>query len=192
MVRWAALLHDIAKPRTRTVDDGVVHFYGHDYLGEQMARKILQGLRSWTATRSSRSASWWRCTSAPTPYEDDWTDGAVRRFIREAGDVLEDLLDLSAADVTSKRQERIRAAGARVSALRERIERIRAEEEVEKLASPLDGNELMALFGRQPGPWIRPVKERLLAAVLDGELGPDDKEGATKLAREVMGVPADV
>jgi poly(A) polymerase len=101
--------------------------------------------------------------------------------------VLEDLLDLSSADVTSKRQERIRAADARVSALRERIETIRAAEDVEKLASPLDGNELMALFGGSPGPWIKQVKDRLLAAVLDGELAPDDKAGAERIARDVVG-----
>jgi poly(A) polymerase len=185
VARWAALLHDIAKPRTRAIEDGVVHFYGHDFLGEQMSRKILQRLRLDRDTIEQVGklvAMHQRANS----YEDDWTDGAVRRFIREAGDVLEDLLDLSAADVTSRRHERIHAAGARVSALRERIEQIQAEEEVEKLASPLDGNELMALFGRPPGPWIKPIKERLLGAVLDGELAPDDKEGATRLAREML------
>ena len=65
-LRWAALLHDIAKPRTRTIEDGEVHFYGHEHLGEQMARKILRGCGS-TGRPSSRSASWWRCTSAPMP-----------------------------------------------------------------------------------------------------------------------------
>jgi poly(A) polymerase len=191
VARWAALLHDIAKPRTRTIEDGIVHFYGHDFLGEQMSRKILQRLRLDRDT-IERVGKLVAMHQRANSYEDDWTDGAVRRFIREAGDVLEDLLDLSAADVTSRRQERIHAAGARVSALRERIEQIQAEEEVEKLASPLDGNELMALFGRPPGPWIKPLKERLLAAVLDGELAPDDKDGATRLAREVMAEHSEV
>jgi poly(A) polymerase len=191
VVRWAALLHDIAKPRTRTIDDGVVHFFGHEQLGEQMARKILLGLRLDRAT-VERVAKLVGMHQRANAYEDDWTDGAVRRFIREADDVLEDLLDLSAADVTSRRQERIRAADARVTALRARIERLRAEEEVEKLSSPLDGNELMALFGRPPGPWIRPIKERLLAAVLDGQLAPDDKEGAARLAREMLGERVEV
>lgn len=189
VVRWAALLHDIAKPRTRTIEDGVVHFYGHDYLGEKMARKILKGLKLDRDT-IDKVGKLVAMHQRANSYEDDWTDGAVRRFIREAGDILEDLLDLSAADVTSRRQERRRQADARVSALRERIEQILAEEEVEKLASPLDGNELMALFDRPPGPWIKPVKDRLLAAVLDGELAPDDKEGATRMARELLGEPA--
>ena len=186
VVRWAALLHDIAKPRTRTIDNGVVHFYGHDALGDQMSRKILRGLRVDRQT-IEQVGKLVALHQRANSYEDDWTDGAVRRLIREAGDVLEDLLDLSSADVTSRRQERRRAASVRVSALRQRIERIRAEQAVETLASPLDGNELMSLFGRAPGPWIKPVKDRLLAAVLDGELAPDDKEGAARLAREIVG-----
>jgi poly(A) polymerase len=185
VVRWAALLHDIAKPRTKTIDDGVVHFFGHEHLGEKMARKILLGLRldRDTIEQVSKLVAMHQRANA---YEDDWTDGAVRRFIREADEVLEDLLDLSAADVTSRRQDRRQAAGERVSALRARIEKIRAEEDVEKLASPLDGNELMALFGRPPGPWIKPIKDGLLSAVLDGQLGADDKESAARLAQELM------
>ncbi|MGE3269899.1 MAG: HDIG domain-containing metalloprotein [Chloroflexota bacterium] len=185
VVRWAALLHDIAKPRTRSVDNGVVHFIGHETLGEKMARKILQGLRLDRQT-IDQVALLVAMHQRANAYEEDWTDGAVRRFVREAGDCLEDLLDLSAADVTSKRQDRQRAAGARVSALRERIERLAAEAEIEKLASPLDGLELMAMFGRPPGPWIKPVKEHLLAAVLDGQLAPDDKDRATEMAQAFM------
>ena len=185
VLRWAALLHDIAKPRTRSVEDGEVHFFGHERVGEQMARKILTGLRLDRQT-IDRVATLVGMHQRANSYDDDWTDGAVRRFMREAGDALEDLLALSAADVTSRRPDRIRAAAKRVRDLEARIAEIRAREEVEKLASPLDGNELMALFDRGPGPWIRPIKDRLLAAVLDGALAPDDKEGATALARETL------
>ncbi len=185
VLRWAALLHDIAKPRTRSIENGQVHFFGHEHAGEKMAERILKDLRldRVTIERVSKLVGMHQRANA---YDDDWADGAVRRFIREAGDILDELLALSAADVTSRRPEKIRAGAARVDALRARIERIKAEEEVEKLASPLDGVELMALFGRGPGPWIRPVKERLLSAVLDGELAPDDKAGAEVLAREVL------
>jgi poly(A) polymerase len=187
VVRWAALLHDIAKPRTRSVENGVVHFLGHETVGAQMARKILTGLRLDRQT-IEQVAKLVLMHQRANGYDEDWTDGAVRRFVREAGDVLEDLLDLSAADVTSKRADRQRQASFRVTALRERIERIREQEEIEKLASPLDGLELMAMFG----PWIKVVKDRLLAAVLDGQLAPDDKEGATVMARELMAETAEV
>lgn len=190
VVRWAALLHDIAKPRTRSVENGIVHFIGHETVGAQMARKILTGLRLDRQT-IEHVAQLVAMHQRANGYEDDWTDGAVRRFVREAGDTLEDLLDLSAADVTSKRLDRQRLASARVSALRERIEHIREQEEIEKLASPLDGLELMAMFGRPPGPWIKGVKDQLLAAVLDGQLAPDDKEAAAVMARELLAETAD-
>ena len=184
-LRWAALLHDIAKPRTRSVQQGQVHFFGHDHIGEQMARRILNGLRLDRQT-VERVARLVRMHQRANSYARDWTDGAVRRFMREAGDALEDLLALSAADVTSRRPERIRAAAQRVTELEERVNAIRAQEDVQKLSSPLDGDELMALFGRGPGPWIKPIKERLLEAVLDGTLAPDDKEAAAVLAREML------
>jgi len=74
-------------------------------------------------------------------------------------------------------------AGARVDALMARCAAIEAQEEVAKIKSPLDGNELMALFNRPPGPWIRPLKEYLLNLVLDGQLAQDDVATATTLAR---------
>ena len=184
-LRWAALLHDIAKPQTRSIEGGQVHFFGHEHVGERMARRILTDLRldRPTIERVSKLVAMHQRANS---YDADWTDGAVRRFVREAGDALEDLLALSRADVTSRRPEKVRAAAERVAQLEARIAALREQEDIEKLSSPLDGNELMALFGRPPGPWIKPIKERLLAAVLDGTLAPDDKETATAMAREMV------
>jgi poly(A) polymerase len=184
-LRWAALLHDIAKPLTRSVENGEVHFFGHEWVGAQMAQTILSNLRLDRHTIERVSLLVEMHQRANT-YEADWTDGAVRRFMREAGDAIDDLLALSAADVTTRRPERKRAAAERVEALQLRVAEIRAQEDVAKIASPLDGHELMALFGRPPGPWIKPIKERLLTAVLDGELAPNDKETAADLARRLV------
>ncbi|HYU20635.1 MAG TPA: HD domain-containing protein [Chloroflexota bacterium] len=184
-VRWAALLHDIAKPRTRSVENGQVHFFGHERVGEQMAARILAGLHLDRRT-IERVCTLVRMHQRANSYDEDWTDGAVRRFMREAGPALEDLLVLSRADVTTRRPEKMRAAARRVTALETRVAEIRAREDVERLSSPLDGHELMALFGRGPGPWIKPIKDRLLSAVLDGTLAPDDKEGAAAVARETL------
>ena len=68
----------------------------------------------------------------------------------------------------------------------ERCQRLKEEAERVPIKSPLDGNELMALFGRPPGPWLRPIKEHLLSLVIDGILSPDDKEQAARIAREFM------
>ncbi|MFN8523990.1 MAG: HD domain-containing protein [Chloroflexota bacterium] len=184
-LRWAALLHDIAKPKTRTVEHGEVHFFGHEWVGEQMAEQILSRLNLDRPT-ITRVALLVGMHQRANSYDADWTDGAVRRFMREAGDGLDELLSLSRADVTSRRPERVRAAARRVDDLESRIADIRAREDVERLASPLDGNALMQMFGRGPGPWIKGLKDHLLAAVLDGTLAPDDAGLAEELARAYM------
>lgn len=184
-LRWAGLLHDIAKPRTVSFEDGEVHFWGHEHLGEQMARQILTRLRL-DAHTIDVVARLIRMHLRANQYAEDWTDGAVRRLMREVGEDLWRLFDLSRADVTSHRPARVEAAVSRVVALEERCRRIAEREAVEALRSPLDGNDLMQLFGRPPGPWIRPVKDYLLGLVIEGELGPDDKERAEQLAREFV------
>jgi len=184
-VRWGALLHDIAKPRVMSIEDHEVHFYGHEIVGVRMARKILNRLKLDRGT-IDRVCKLVALSGRINSYEGDWTDGAVRRFIREAGDALEDMFMLSRSDVTSRREERVRAAERRVEELRERCERLQEEEDVAKIKPPLDGNDLMQMFGRPPGPWIRPIKERLLTMVLDGDLGTDDRERAAEIAREMM------
>jgi poly(A) polymerase len=119
-------------------------------------------------------------------YTSDWTDGAVRRLMLDIGNDLPDLLDLSQADITSYRADKVTRAVARVSELTERCKRLREEAERVPLKSPLDGNELMTIFGRGPGPWLRPIKDHLLSLVIDGALAPDDKEEAVKIARAML------
>ncbi len=185
ILRWAGLLHDIAKPATYGVTDGEVHFFGHERLGAKMARAILNRLR--------------RPVEVVEPvvqlvaehlrigvYDESWTDGAVRRFMRETAPVTERLFLLSRADITSQRAQRVAAALARVDALYARCEEIRAQEDVEQLHSPLDGNELMEMFGGKPGRWIGTIKDYLLGLVLDGTLSQEDKVEGERLAREYV------
>jgi poly(A) polymerase len=183
--RWSALLHDIAKPRTRTVEDGKVHFFGHEDVGAYMARDILKRLhfdRDFIESVSKIVRLHMRANA----YTSDWTDGAVRRLMLDSGNDLPDLLDLSQADITSYRLDKVTRAVARVTELTERCQRLKEEAERVPLKSPLDGNELMAIFGRGPGPWLRPVKDHLLSLVIDGVLAPDDKEEAVKIARAML------
>jgi poly(A) polymerase len=185
VLRWAGLLHDVAKPATYGITDGEVHFFGHDRLGARMARGILSRLK--------------RPTEVIEPvvqliaehlrigvYDESWTDGAVRRFIRETAPVTERLFALSRADITSQRAQRVAAALAKVDALYERCEQIKAAEDVEKLHSPLDGHDLMRIFGGAPGRWIGEIKDYLLGLVLDGVLSQEDKEEGERLAREYV------
>lgn len=183
--RWAALLHDIAKPRTKTVEHGKVHFFGHEDVGANMARDILRHLRFDRAFIDyvSQLVSMHMRANA---YAADWTDGAVRRLMLEAGAGLPDLLDLSRADITSYRPEKVSQAEARVDELGARARWLTQEAERVPLKSPIDGNDLMAIFDRGPGPWLRPVKDYLLNLVIDGTLAPDDREGAIVAVRRFL------
>src|SRR6266849_6617168 len=172
--RWSALLHDIAKPRTRSVEENKIHFFGHEDVGAYMARDILKHLHFDRDFIESVSRIV-RLHMRANAYTTDWTDGAVRRLMLDSGDVLPDLLDLSRADITSYRTDKGSRAEARVTERAERCQRLKEEAERVPLKSPLDGNELMALFGRSPGPWLRPIKDHLLGLVIDGALSPDDK-----------------
>ena len=185
VLRWAALLHDIGKPRTIVQTDGEIHFPGHELVGERLSAEILTRLRA-DSHLTSRVSRLTGMHMRANQYEAEWTDGAVRRLMRDAGPDLELLLLLSTADVTSYRAAKVEAAATRVKRLRERIQRLEEEARIEEIRSPLDGNELMAIFGRGPGPWIKAVKDYLLDLVLEGKLAPNDKEQAEALARQFV------
>jgi poly(A) polymerase len=185
-VRWAALLHDAAKPMTRSIDEhGEVHFFGHERVGAGLARRTLRRLKQERAL-IDRVSQLVELHLRPAGYDDSWTDSAVRRLVFEAGDLLDDLLDLVAADVTSARPDRQRDASRRIQGLREHIARLREQHELDQLQSPLDGNELMEIFQRPPGRWIGDVKDYLREMVLDGTLQAGDKTTALEEARRWM------
>ena len=184
-LRLAALLHDIGKPATRRVRGGKVHFFRHELVGARMARRILGRLRFDRAT-TDEVGSLVALHMRSNLYSRDWTDGAVRRYLREVGGHRELLLELSRADITSYRHRKIRDGLARVAELEARCERLGADGVVARMRSPLDGNDLMKLLDRPPGPWIKPLKEHLLGLVLDGQLDPDDRERAAALAVQLV------
>jgi poly(A) polymerase len=185
-VRWAAFLHDAAKPLTRSVGlDGEVHFFGHERVGADTARSLLERLGADKALRA-RVSTLVELHGRPAAYDASWTDSAVRRLALEAGDAWDDLLDLAAADVTSGRERKRQEAARRVAGLRAHADRLAAEASLAELESPLDGNDLMRLFTRPPGPWIKAVKEHLREAVIDGRLQPGDRATAEVMAREFL------
>lgn len=186
-VRWAALLHDAAKPQTRSVDDrGEVHFYGHELVGARQARKLLRNLKADKRTEQ-HVAKLVELHQRPSVYDaNTWTDAAVRRLALEAGDVLNDLVDLAAADVTSGKVHKQRRARERVEQLRQHIARLEDEQALNEIQSPIDGNELMAMFDRTPGRWIAEVKDQLREMVIEGDLAPDDVDRAREIARELL------
>jgi poly(A) polymerase len=186
VLRWAALMHDAAKPMTRGYDaTGEIHFIGHEREGAILARAVLEGLHADRATVNAVSHIV-ELHGRPGTYERSWTDSAVRRLMLDAGDELQDVLDLAAADVTSARAFRQQAAAQRIAGLRAHIERLEAEREADQWKSPLDGDELMAAFDRKPGRWIAEIKDHLRELVIDGELESGDKDRALEIARALL------
>lgn len=179
--RWAALLHDLGKPPVRHVkQNGEWGFYRHEIVGAEMAEALTERLRLGKRESALLALLVRRHMDRPDP-----GDGRlVRRFMRRLDGHWRDLLALKRADNASHTyddhdyHDRLEAACERVEA--EEAAMLRAE-------SPLDGRELMALLGREPGPWIARIKERLSTLVLDGELEPGDKEEAARIARRMGG-----
>ncbi len=170
-----------------------IHFYGHENVGAHIAKKAMKRL-AYPKDDADAVAHLVSNHMRPMGYavgRDPWSDSAVRRFVRDTylergGRVLADvdmLLKLARADITGSAPRRRRIAEESWRSLKDRVDEVRAEDAIEKLESPLDGNQLMQLFGRGPGRWIKPIKDYLENEVVEGRLGKDDTEGATDLAR---------
>ncbi|MBV9849528.1 MAG: HD domain-containing protein [Armatimonadetes bacterium] len=183
-LRLATLLHDVAKPRTRTVDaEGHVHFYGHQDVGAQMARALMQRLKF----SNDEIAGVTRLVAQHMrigEYHSGWTDAAVRRLIRDLGPCLDDLFALHRADVAAQSPERQDIS--RALELRARIDAIQSRQDITALTSPLDGQEIMTLLNLSPGKQVGRIKDYLTNEVVEGRLAPDDKETAARLAREFL------
>lgn len=172
-IRWSALFHDIGKVRTRTFGpNGEVHFFGHAEVGARMFDKLerREGLfASDTALRKEIRFLVLHHLRA-SQYDGKWTDSAVRRFAREMGPYLEDLLCLSRADITTKRPEKKRRGISMINQLAGRITELAAED---AKVAPLPkgvGADLMTTFGLPPSKLIGNIKRALEAAVDAGEL----------------------
>lgn len=172
-LRWAALLHDIGKVKTRRFEpDGKVTFIGHPEVGarifgDRIARRIPFDEKSKERIRFL-IASHLRASS----YIESWTDSAVRRFSREIGEALDDLIDLSRADMTSKYAEKVRQGMRQIDLLVERIEELK---EIDAKPAPLPkglGTEIIERLGVEPGPGLGRIMKRLMQEVEDGALEP--------------------
>jgi poly(A) polymerase len=169
LVRWAALLHDIGKVPTRTFTQAGVHFHGHAEVGARMFDRVVQRIGF---ARDERQAVRFLIKHhlRTNQYGDQWSDSAVRRFHREMEAHMIDLLDLSRADITSKRPGRRRALLEQISALADRVARL-AEEDAKLPPLPGGvGNAIMASFELAPSRLIGDLKRLLEGAIERGEL----------------------
>jgi poly(A) polymerase len=169
-VRWAALLHDIGKVRTRTfTPDGGVHFHRHSEVGARMFEETARRFGFDKAVKQKLKFLILHHLR-PNQYDGSWTDSAVRRFDRELNAHLVDLLDLSRADITSARPGKRQAALKQISELSARIQALRAEDARLPALPTGIGNVVMEAFGLPPSRQIGDLKRALETAVEAGAL----------------------
>lgn len=177
VLRLAALLHDIGKPRTRRFeDDGRVSFHHHEVVGARMTRKRMQALRFSNEMTDDVS----RLVELHLRFHGysggEWTDSAVRRYVRDAGPLLTRLHKLTRADSTTRNRRRAMALQKSYDSLEKRIGELAAEEELAAIRPDLDGKAIMELLDIPPGPVVGEAYQFLLDLRLDR--GPMDEEMA--------------
>ncbi|THI96800.1 MULTISPECIES: CCA tRNA nucleotidyltransferase [Nocardioides] len=181
--RFAALMHDVGKPRTRRFQgDGTVTFHHHDVVGAKLTRKRMQALRFSGGQIEAVSKLVELHLRFHGYGSGEWTDAAVRRYVRDAGEELERLHVLTRADCTTRNRKKAERLRRTYDELEARIERLSEEEELASIRPDLDGNQIMEILGIPPGREVGEAYKYLLEQRLDH--GPMSEEQATTVLRE--------
>ncbi|HEX5367012.1 MAG TPA: CCA tRNA nucleotidyltransferase [Acidimicrobiales bacterium] len=176
-LRLAALLHDIGKPRTRSIGPAGVRFHHHEVVGARMAAERLRALRYPRETIDDVRRLVFLHLRFHGYGDDVWSDAAVRRYARDAGPLLDDLNELTRCDCTTRNERKARMLAARMDALEARIAELRQREELGAIRPDIDGNRVMEVLGVGPGPVVGEALSMLLEARLEeGPLGEAEAE----------------
>ncbi|UDY34362.1 CCA tRNA nucleotidyltransferase [Dermatobacter hominis] len=174
-VRLAALFHDVGKPKTRSIGGKGVSFHHHEVVGARMTRDRMKALRFSNEMVQDVTQLVYLHLRFHT-YQMGWTDAAVRRFVRDAGPLLPELIALTRADCTTRNKKRAEALDRRIDDLEERIAALQANEELAAIRPDLDGQQVMSHLGIPPGREVGRALEHLLELRL--EHGPLDEARA--------------
>jgi len=168
IARFAALMHDVGKPKTRRfLDDGTVTFHHHDVVGAKLTRRRMQALR-FSKEQIDEVSKLVELHLRFHGYgTGEWTDSAVRRYVRDAGDQLERLHVLTRADCTTRNKRKAERLARTYDALEARIQRLSEEEELAAMRPTLDGNQIMEILGLEPGPEVGAAYRYLLDLRID-------------------------
>ena len=178
VLRLAALLHDIGKPKTRKLEpDGRVSFHHHEVVGAKMTKARLRALRYPKSVIDDVSRLVYLHLRFHGYGTGEWTDSAVRRYVTDAGPRLDRLHKLVRSDCTTRNRRRAAALQRSYDSLERRIAELRRQEELDAIRPDLDGNEIMRILGIQPGPLVGKAYKHLLALRMErGPLGREEAE----------------
>nr|WP_203600333.1 CCA tRNA nucleotidyltransferase [Streptomyces sp. SID9727] len=183
VLRLAALFHDIGKPRTRRFEkDGRVSFHHHEVVGAKMTKKRMTALKYSNEMVKDVSKLVELHLRFHGYGDGEWTDSAVRRYVRDAGPLLERLHKLTRSDCTTRNKRKAAALSRTYDGLEERIAQLKSQEELDAIRPDLDGNEIMQILGVGPGPVIGKAYAFLLELRLEN--GPLERDVAVAELKE--------